>query len=275
MLHSFNAKLESMDGFETDFVKTLYYDLPQNYSGNYTSYNNLRFCTILEGEKQLLVDHQNIKYTKDQFLILPAHSSVDMKIAKPTKALVFELNDELIKKVSSKLTSPIKNKTNKNSFILDKNSFNIKEDINHIHNLTKRKSKSEAFLIDLYAQKLVYDLLQLHSVDQLLSLKVSHPLDQSINYIKSHIQEPIQVNTLSKMAGMSESNYSHLFKKTYGKSPQKFINECKLELACLLLKNNSVTDVSYDLGYENLSYFIKLFKRKYDTTPKQYQLNKL
>lgn len=277
MLHTFNPTLESLDGFETDFVKTLYYDLPKNYSNNYNSYSYLRFCTILTGEKELIVDYDKIKYTKDQYLILPSNTSVTMNIPKQTKALVFEISDDLITQVSNKIQkkeTSIK-KINNSNFILENTQIDVSNDIQAIHNITKRKSKSEAFLIDLYAQKLIYDLLQIYSIDQLIALKSTEPLARSINYIKNHIKEPIPVNVLSKMACMSESNYSHLFKKTYGKSPQIFINDCKLDLACNLLKNNSVTDVSYDLGYENISYFIRLFKRKYNTTPKQYQLNKL
>ncbi|MCT4660627.1 MAG: AraC family transcriptional regulator [Tissierellales bacterium] len=274
MLHNFNSRLENLDGFETEYVKTLYYDLPKNYTGTYKSKNHLRFCTILEGEKELNLGSKSFKYTSDQFLIMPANTSVDMDIPIQTKALVFELNESLIKKVASNM--PIYNNSSKkqnDNFILGTHNYDLKQDIKNIHNLTRSKSKQEAFLIDLYAQKLVYDLLKLYSPEQLLSMKSSTHIDQSIHYIRKHLHEPISIEKLSDMLGMSCSNFSHNFKKNYGMSPQKYINESKLKLATELLKDRSVTEVSFELGFESMSYFIKLFKKKYKLTPKQFQLN--
>lgn len=303
MLHTFDTRLESMHGFETDYLRVLYYDLPRNYSGKYKSMGYLRFCTILEGEKHLNVGSKSFRYTKDQFLILPSNSDVDMEIPEDTKALVFEISDEMIKSVAAKVSRQqmiidensknkliiadefnLQNKKKKldimnssihSSFILEDHNNDIKDDINSIHSLTKNRSKEESFMIDLYAQRLVYNLLKIHPVETLLSLKSNSELSRSISYIKKNINEHIRVSDLSEIAGMSESNFSHTFKKVYGQSPQKYINASKLEYSLELLKNDSVTNVAFELGFENLSHFIKLFKEKYKTTPKQYQLNYL
>lgn len=303
MLHTFDTRLESMHGFETDYLRILYYDLPKNYSGKYKSMGYLRFCTIIEGEKHLNVGSESFRYTKDQFLILPSNSDVDMEIPEDTKALVFEISDEMIKSVAAKVSRQqmILDEKNNNkllianeiesqnkkkkiefmkssihsSFILEEHNNDIKEDINSIHDLTKKGSKKESFMIDLYAQKLVYNLLKIHPLDTLLSLKSNSELSRSIGYIKDNINQHIKVSDLSENAGMSESNFSHSFKKVYGQSPQKYINSSKLEYSLELLKNDSVTNVAFELGFENLSHFIKLFKDKYKTTPKQYQLNYL
>lgn len=302
MLHTFDTRLESMHGFETDYLRVLYYDLPKNYSGKYKSMGYLRFCTILEGEKHLKLGDKNFKYTKEQFLILPSNSDVDMEIPEDTKAMVFEISDEMIKAVAAKVSAQQRiidkkssskliisdsfEKEKKNSFlesksllnssfILEEHNKDIKDDISTIHNLTKKRSKEESFMIDLYAQKLVYNLLKIHPVDTLLSLKSNNELSRSISYIKKNIHEHIKVSDLSEKAGMSESNFSHTFKKVYGQSPQKYINASKLEYSLELLKNDSVTNVAFELGFENLSHFIRLFKEKYKTTPKQYQLNYL
>ena len=173
MLNTFDTRLESMNGFETDYLRVLYYDLPKNYTGKYKSLGYLRFCTILEGEKNLSVGNETFKYTKDQFLILPSNSNVDMKIPEDTKALVFEISDDMIKSVAAKMSiqQSLISEKNKNkmfisdkfnrlnnvkrtsenksvynsSFILEKHNSDIREDINCIHNLTKNNSKEESF----------------------------------------------------------------------------------------------------------------------------------
>jgi AraC-like DNA-binding protein len=57
----------------------------------------------------------------------------------------------------------------------------------------------------------------------------------------------------------------------YGITPKEYITNQKLAQAKEMLKNQNVTEVAYDLGYENISHFIALFKAKYGITPKQYK----
>ncbi len=55
-------------------------------------------------------------------------------------------------------------------------------------------------------------------------------------------------------------------------TPNDYLTNLKLNEVARFLKFSSVTEVAYDLGYENISHFIKLFKKKFGLTPKQYSL---
>ena len=94
----------------------------------------------------------------------------------------------------------------------------------------------------------------------------------TLKYINQNIHSPINMGELADQLYMSESCLSHLFKKTMGMTAGEYIKDKKLELASYYLKTDSVTDVAYNLGYMNISYFIKIFKEKYTLTPKQYKL---
>ncbi|SCP94824.1 Helix-turn-helix domain-containing protein [Anaerobium acetethylicum] len=72
---------------------------------------------------------------------------------------------------------------------------------------------------------------------------------------------------------MSPSNFSQQFKLITDQTPKEYMTRLRLMKAKQFLKNLSVTDTAYELGYDNISHFIRLFKQEYGMTPKQYQLN--
>ena len=64
-------------------------------------------------------------------------------------------------------------------------------------------------------------------------------------------------------------------KKYYNTTPCTFINNLRLEYSTnlLLASNLSITDVCYECGFENISWFYKAFSKKYGVTPSQYRKN--
>lgn len=277
MLNSFDKNIESIHNLETDFVKILYYDLPENSSGNYYSHGNIRLCTILEGQKNIKLKNKNFLYNKSDFLLLPPNSKVHMNIPVNTKALVFEINETLINTVLSKinLDESIKysiNSTIDTSFFLGKNSTPIKDDLHDLFLLFNDSNKNKNFLIDIYSQKLVYDLINSKASKHIMNSLKNDPIFLSIRFIDENLEKKINLENLAREFGMSLSQFSSLFKKRMNINPSEYILNKKLELATDLLKTNTVTEVAFTLGYENISYFIKLFKLKYGLTPKQFKL---
>ncbi len=277
MIQSLESGLEKIDGFETDLVKILYYDIPANYIGQYRSHSYPRLCTILEGEKHLTVDHKRYTYDSSKSLILPAHSKVIMEIDKPTKALVFELSDVLIDHVLKQAQIEIDphEDTQNNELILNNQQSNLMEDLTALMSVGLDERHRDKFLIDLYAQKLVYGLLKHGPSSHRLLKQKQHPMAQAIEMMSGSLDERINISSIAGELQMSESNFSQQFKKHLGVSPQKFFTRLKLEKALTLLKRNTVTDVAFELGFESPSHFIRLFKENYQTTPKQYQLRGL
>lgn len=78
---------------------------------------------------------------------------------------------------------------------------------------------------------------------------------------------------LCEISGKSREHTARSFKKYYLQSPTEFITNLRLNMAhnLLLTSNLSATDICYECGFENLSWFYKCFIKKFSKTPAQYR----
>lgn len=272
----FDRQLELANGIETEYLRILYYTFDKNYSDTYRSYEYKRLCTIVDGEKNVRInDRESFTYDSSQYMLLPPNSSVEMKIEKPTKALVLELNEDLINNVSEKISYDLDfdiTKIKMEQPFFSANNELIELTTKRIVETANQDTSHKEFLLDLYAQEITYSLLNTKGAQEILSSDLNNPIKRSIQIMKANLKNNITVSEIAYKLNMSLPNYSSKFKKLIGMTPNDYLKNLKLDEAKRLLRTKSVTEVAYDLGYENISHFITLFKKKFGLTPKQYSL---
>lgn len=274
MLTDFNRSSELTDSMESNYLKLLYYDLPP-MSCDYKSYEYSRLCTIIEGFEYASINKDTgFAYKPGQFILLPPYSNIHIDVYIPTKALVLELNNALFKKVLGKISIDMDtdyNSLKEYRFFLGSINDEIGDCLDKLLKVYVKNDKNNKFLLDLYAQELAYNLVQIKGVQQVINFEYNNPIHKSILYIQNNITKPISISQLAQDQNMSESKFSSLFKKMMGITPKEYITNFKMSLAKDMLSNQNVTEVAVNLGYDNISYFIALFKYKYGITPKQYK----
>lgn len=92
-------------------------------------------------------------------------------------------------------------------------------------------------------------------------------------FIDDHYDSEIKLKDLADVACMSEAAMSRFFKLHTGRTISDYIIDIRLGNAARLLvdTNRSVADISYQCGYNNLSNFNRLFKRKKGCSPKEFR----
>lgn len=109
------------------------------------------------------------------------------------------------------------------------------------------------------------------------SIGRSNYIEQCKDYVGKHYREKIYLSDIAQTMGLSETYLSRLFKKETNIRLQDYIVEIRLEHAANLLKysNESISNVAEYVNFPSQSYMGKLFKEKYQLSPKQYrELNK-
>jgi transcriptional regulator GlxA family with amidase domain len=89
----------------------------------------------------------------------------------------------------------------------------------------------------------------------------------------AHYNEPAPVAAMARLAGMSERSLVRRFQRATGMSPIQYIHAIRIEEAKQMLEatKEPVEAIAHDLGYEDASFFVRLFKRDVKLTPSQYR----
>ncbi len=103
--------------------------------------------------------------------------------------------------------------------------------------------------------------------------QISFPstLERITRYIKQNLTKPLGLKTICKDCNISPSYVERLFKKHLNMTVTEYINTEKLYFACELISssNLNLTEIAAYLGYSDVSYFSRRFKRKFGKSPSQ------
>ena len=95
------------------------------------------------------------------------------------------------------------------------------------------------------------------------------------NYIENNYAKTINLSDVASLVNMSESAFSHFFKKRTNTSFKDYLTNVRISHGCQLLTKttHSVAEVCFACGFNNLSNFIRIFKKKKGQTPSDYRIS--
>ncbi len=100
---------------------------------------------------------------------------------------------------------------------------------------------------------------------------------QAMAYIRKNIGLPIKIRDIAATINVSKDHFIRLFNKETGETPTSFICRQKIERAerMLITTDMSVKCIAHALGFDDASYFNRIFKKNVGVTPQQYRKNSL
>lgn len=94
-----------------------------------------------------------------------------------------------------------------------------------------------------------------------------------LDYIENSYMNQITLGEMAKISGITVNHFGKIFHNFFEMTPIEFLTSYRIERACILLINTSlsITDISYQCGFYDASYFAKVFKKQKNITPKKYR----
>ena len=146
--------------------------------------------------------------------------------------------------------------------------------------LDKLASEEQGFYTVMNFLRILYELSLYDDARALSSAKIDNFSDsrrvQKIQkYIADHYQENIRLADMADMVGMTPVSFSRFFHLRTGKTLSDYIIDIRLGFATRLLVDSSQTiaEICYDCGFNNLSNFNRMFRRKKGCSPKEFREN--
>ena len=131
-------------------------------------------------------------------------------------------------------------------------------------------------LLELKIKELIILLIQSknqESIHQLLSELFTINTVSIKNIIQTHLHSNLSTSELAKLSGLSLSSFKRAFKNIYNDTPNNYILNQKVLKASELLKNPTlnISEIAFDLGFNDPAYFSRIFKNKTNYTPSKYR----
>lgn len=138
--------------------------------------------------------------------------------------------------------------------------------------VTVDERNEEKRLIDAEIKDVI-SLEQLQQRAEVSTLQVDPRITAVVDYLITHPNLNITITELSARSEMSESSFRRLFKKQTGKTPSDFMMELKMMGAArrLLIGDERISTIAYELGFELPNYFTRCFKSVFGVSPSEYR----
>ncbi|MDF2541427.1 MAG: two component transcriptional regulator, AraC family [Herbinix sp.] len=126
---------------------------------------------------------------------------------------------------------------------------------------------------EVFQQLIVVMTTKLEQLNLEKQLADKKPIRLAKQYIKEKYQQPITLDEISNEIGFNPTYFSTLFKKETGQNFLEYLTDTRIQAAKQLLADTdrTVIQVSEEVGYTDLKYFTKLFKKSTGLTPSEYR----
>jgi len=116
-------------------------------------------------------------------------------------------------------------------------------------------------------------LLSDTSFNQIETNYSSRRVEKAFEYLNQNFDKQVTLAEVSRLAGMTEVSFSRFFKNRSGKTFIDSLNDIRMGHASRMLidTTQSISEIAYNCGFNNISNFNRIFKKKKNCTPKEFR----
>ncbi len=105
-------------------------------------------------------------------------------------------------------------------------------------------------------------------------LRMPEKISEACSYMQLHFTENLNIADIARRVWMSEVSFYRHFKNATGQTPAEYLINLRLNMAVELLETvpeSGISDIALQSGFNDSSYFARLFRRKFGISPRQFR----
>ncbi len=138
---------------------------------------------------------------------------------------------------------------------------------------THKSKKNNLRQIELRHAIASFLLEVIHAAETPVSARQTGRIEKIDQFIKDNIDEPVILEEVANLVGLSLSRFKAWFKEETGTTPLDYVLKYKIRTACEWLgkPNRSIADIAFETGFQNQQYFSTVFKKYLGMSPGEYK----
>ncbi len=268
--------------------KILYTSHSEDVSIAYKSTYTLKY--VIEGTKHYQFNNQNVRVSKNQYLLLNENKTIQTEAEKGTKGLSFFLSPELANEIYSYHTRDASQEfplefyecaqlksDNSVGLWLDKITNQLAQDPfvfnQNIDDLFLKLS--EAIIKEQIAVNGKF--INLNIIKYNTKRELYKFISLAKEFINDNSSNAISLDLISNNIGVSKYYLHRVFSEITGCTPLEYLTYTRLEKAKnkLQYSKDSIFEIAIECGFENTSYFSTVFKKHFGCSPSHYRTSYL
>ena len=252
-------------------------------------FNDIVLTSMLRGKKIMhLFGSETFDYLPGESVIVPEHEEMvidfpEANSQNPTQCIALAVQSDILLDTLQLLNEKYPKTEKHDRWKIDLSCFHLQNTseiasaLDRLLSVSTENIPAKDVIADFTLKELLIRLMQTQARQLILDSYHKHTTTNrfafAVEFIKAHIHEDITIDKLSNLCYMSKPSFFRCFKREFGISPVDFIIQERIKAAKKLLKDINVTigQASYAVGFNNLSYFFKLFKRIEGVTPNEFR----
>ncbi len=284
-----DQEVENRTAYTIDTAELNIYETHHVAENVELTFNSLVLASMIRGKKVMhLHNTPSFDFLPGESVLVPAGETMcidfpEAQANNPTQCLALAIAPDKVRHVTDLLNERMPVIDLPQGWQLGQANFYLTND-EAIHQLITRliyifteNNPAKEVFANLVLQELMMRLMQTQARTLLLrptpDMANVNRLAHVAQYINKHLHHPLQIKKLADEACMSEPNFYRIFKLAFNMTPVEFINQQRIALATKLLKttNRCLADISLECGFNNLTYFMKMFRRETGVSPTIYR----
>lgn len=264
-----------------DFPMEFYHVGPSHprYEMSYHWHIEYEIIRILKGEFLMTISEEEFLAREGDIIFVKGgllHGGIPKECL--YECIVFNLDSLMI---SSLAGERLLKKIRSDSILIFNHFSSCDTELSHITDrmfgqMKRRAEGHELFVIGAFYEFFGYILehgyyTTTEDVSTKEGRRIEH-LKKALEVIENSYSDCITLDSLARAAGMNSKYFCRYFREMTHRTPIDYLNYYRIEQACFKLatSNSSIAEIGMSCGFNDVSYFIKTFKKYKGMTPKKY-----